>query len=211
MDLNENIHSNQNQIPNQNQKPIEENENSEYKILWNKNRILLEKIKTNNYQLSMEIENKYIHLMSIVDFDLLKLLYDLNQDIYEKIVFEKIKEKEVIATLLMKHFFVDLGFPQRYSFMHIEKKINKEKNEIEFYSTPIYAERPDSISSSCVAVPLEKMITKGEMMNDSTLKITCSIFFQENISFPVFLEKLVGQIIFKIFNRLKQVIEKVRI
>ena len=61
--------------------------NSIYKVLFNNGGILLEKIKKNNYQLSMEIENHSLHLLSIVDFDLLKLLYDLNQDIYEKIIF----------------------------------------------------------------------------------------------------------------------------
>lgn len=195
----------------ENMENMENMENSEYKVLFDKNRILLEKMKKNNYQISMEIENQSLHLLSIVDFDLLKLLYDLNEDIYEKIIFEKLNENEVIATLLMKHFFVDLGLPQRYSYLHIEKKIAKEKNCIKFYSTPIYVVIPEIIPASAVAVPLEKMITKCEMVNEITLKITCSITFQENHSFPIFIEKFVGKIIFKIFNRLKQFIEKYRI
>ena len=182
--------------------------NSIYKVLFNNGGILLEKIKKNNYQLSMEIENHSLHLLSIVDFDLLKLLYDLNQDIYEKIIFEKINENEVIATLLMKHFFVDLGLPQRYSYLHIEKKINKEKDSIEFFSNPISIVIPENIPFSAAPIPLEKMITKCEMANKTTLKITSSITFQENHLLPFFIEKIVGQIIFKIFNRLKLFIEK---
>jgi hypothetical protein len=202
-----------NSINNSNNNSINNNidNSNDYKVLFHKSGILLEKKKKNNYQLSMEMENKSLHLLSIVDFDLLKLLYDLNQDIYEKIIFEKLNENEVIATLLMKHFFVDLGLPQRYSYLHIEKKIAEEKNGIEFYSTPICAVIPEVIPDSAVFVPLEKMITKCEMMNDVTLKITCFISFQENHSFPLFIEKFVGQMIFKIFNRLKQFIEKFRI
>jgi hypothetical protein len=173
--------------------------------LFNKSGIILEKIKKNNYQLSMEIENQNIYLFSIVDFDLLKLLYDLNQDIYEKIIFEKLNEKEVIATLLLKHFFVDLGFPQRYSYLHIEKKINKEKKIIEFISIPIFDLKPEIIPLLASQVPIEKMISNCEMLNNKTLKITSNLFFQENHSLPIFLEKLIGQIIFKIFNRLKHV------
>jgi hypothetical protein len=180
----------------------------DYKILFHKSGILLEKIKKNNFQLSMEIENSSLHLLSIVDFDLLKLLYDLNQDIYEKIIFEKINENSVIATLLMKHFFIDLGLPQRYSYLHIEKKITEENKIIEFFSIPIFAEKPSEIPLQAVVVPLKKMTTKCEMMNKNTIKITCCIFFQENYSFPFFIEKMIGQIIFKIFNRLKQFIEK---
>lgn len=184
---------------------------NDYKVLFHKSGILLEKMKKNNYQVSMEIENKSLHLLSIVDFELLKLLYDLNQDIYEKIIFDKLNDNEVTATLLMKHFFVDLGLPQRYSYLHIEKKIAEEKNCIEFYSTPICSVIPEVIPDSASTVPLEKMITKCEMVNDTTLKITCFISFQENHSFPLFIEKFAGQIIFKIFNRLKQFIEKFRI
>ena len=47
-----------------------------------------------------------------------------------------------------------------------------------------------------------------EIINDHEVKIVCSIIFRENHVIPSFMEKILGQIVNKIFIRLKQFIEK---
>ena len=65
-------------------------------------------LKKNHYSLTFSMENNKIVLSKIIDFNLIKLIYDLNPDVYEKVNIEKINDNEVILTLLMKHFFEDL-------------------------------------------------------------------------------------------------------
>jgi hypothetical protein len=181
----------------------------DFKIILEKDGIQFTRIKKNNYQITFIIQNSHIHLPSIIDFDLLKLLYDLNTDIYEKVIFEKINANEAVATLLMKHFFADLGLPQRYSHIHIEKQINKEN--IQFFSQTNFSEKPTNIPEEAVIVPLKNMNLLCEIMNTHKVNVHCSIIFNENHHVPPFIEKFVGQIINKIFNRLKQFIENYRI
>mgnify|MGYP003333288924 CR=1 FL=1 len=75
----------------------------------------------NQYKLDFSIQNERIIIANILDFNLIKLIYDLNPDVYEYVNIEKINENEAIATLLMKHFFEDLGLPQKYSYMNMKR------------------------------------------------------------------------------------------
>ena len=53
--------------------------------LYSKEGFVFTKNEKNNYSLSFEMVNKNIILSKIIDFNLVKLIYDLNSDIYEKI------------------------------------------------------------------------------------------------------------------------------
>ena len=75
------------------------------KVLYEKDGMRFTKISDKNYNLQFIIENKNIILANIVDFSLLKLMYDLNGDIYESVQLEKINENEATATILVKHLF----------------------------------------------------------------------------------------------------------
>lgn len=172
------------------------------------------RVKKNNYEITFTIQNNFIHLPSIVNFDLFKLLYELNKDIFSNVTLEKINENSAITTLLMKHFFVDLGLPQKYAYFYIEKKETnhydeKEKYNINFYSKTIFAEKPEIIPDEAVLVAFQDMNLSVEVENSHKVNIFSSILLNENQDIPFFIEKFIGQIIYKIFNRLKQFIEKI--
>jgi len=95
--------------------------------LFNKENCIFKRYGVNKYILDYEMENKNIYMEKIIDFSLIQLIYNLNPDIYEHIEFNKINENEAVAILLIKHFFEDIGFPQRYSFMNIKKIVEKIK------------------------------------------------------------------------------------
>ena len=88
-------------------------------ILYSKEGFEFLKVFKNKYSLKFSIENPNIILHKIIDFSLIKLMYDLNADIYEKINLEKINDNEAIMTILMKHLFEDLGLPQKFSHINI--------------------------------------------------------------------------------------------
>ena len=65
-------------------------DSSEYKIIKEKDGMKFARTAKNHYQTLFSMQNSFIHLPSILNFDLLKLLYDLNSDIYENVHLEKI-------------------------------------------------------------------------------------------------------------------------
>ena len=72
------------------------------KVLVEKDGMKFIKLEKNKYNLTYSIENKNINLEPLVNFELIKLIYELNPDIYEKVVLNKVSEEEAQITLLMK-------------------------------------------------------------------------------------------------------------
>jgi hypothetical protein len=68
-------------------------------ILYSKEGFIFTKNDKNDYTLSFSMQNNSIVLSKIIDFKLIKLIYDLNGDIYEKINMNIINENEAIANL----------------------------------------------------------------------------------------------------------------
>lgn len=177
-------------------------------VLFDKNGLKLIKPAKNNYNLQFTLENNNIILSKIIDFSLIKLIYDLNKDVYEKVNIEKINENEANIFFLMKHFFEDLGLPQKFSFFYI-KKI-ETNNKIIFNSKTITTYRPIDIPDEAEVLNIDNFTTICEIINPHKILFNFNIFFSENVNIPNFAEKFIGQIINKIFNSLKQFIENVR-
>ena len=180
----------------------------EHTVLYTKEGFYFVKHKKNNYSLSFEMKNNNIILANIIDFTLVKLIYDLNADIYENIDLKKINDNEVIMTMLIKHLFEELGLPQRFSYVHIKKFI--EENKITFVSQSIYSERPQNMPLESEQMPLKIMTCSCDILTPYHIGFKCHITFEDKMIIPPFVEKIIGLIIFKIFNRVKQFIENVR-
>jgi hypothetical protein len=177
-------------------------------VLFNKNGVKLIKIQKNNYNLQFIMENNNIVLSKIIDFNLIKLIYDLNKDIYEKVNIEKINENEAIVNFLMKNFFEDLGLAQKFSFFNIKK--SEEVNKIIFNSKTITSYRPLDMPDDAEILNMDNFNVICEIINSHKILFNFTIIFNENVNVPNFAEKIIGQIINKIFNRLKQFIENIR-
>ena len=162
----------------------------------------------NNYSLKFSMKNDNIILPKIIDFTLIELIYKLNNDIYEKINLEKINEEEAVLVLLLKHLFEDLGLPQRYTHVHI-KKITKN-NEIQFISEPILTGKPIGMPDDSEQLPIKNLTCICHFITNHNVTFTCNIIFEDGLNIPTYIEKMVGFILFKIFNRVKQFIENVR-
>ena len=59
-------------------------------------------------------------------------------------------------------------------------------------------------------MPVQNMNCDCNIINQHTIHFTCNIIFENTMIIPPVAEKLVGLIIHKIFNRVKQFIENVR-
>lgn len=176
--------------------------------LYSKEGFVFTKNEKNKYSLSFEMENNNIILSKIIDFNLVKLIYDLNNDIYEKVNLKIINENEATINLLMKHLFEDLGLPQRFSYVHIKK--NCQENRITFESETIKSERPEGMPVDSELVPIRKMVSNCDIITPHKIRFTFHVLFENNMLVPPVAEKLIGLILYKIFNRVKQFIENVR-
>jgi hypothetical protein len=178
-------------------------------ILFNKDGFLFKKMDSHCYKVEFTMENKNILLANIIDFNLIKLIYDLNPDVYESSNIEHLNENECIINLLMKHFFEDLGLPQRFSFMHINRNI--KDNQITFHCQTIKTHRPPNMPPDAELFNIDQMITICDIITPHKITFNFNIIFNPNMNVPPFAEKIIGTIVRKIFNRVKQFIENVTI
>jgi len=178
-------------------------------ILFIKEGFVFSRIKKNNYKLEFSIENNYINIPKIIDFNLVKLIYDLNPDIYEKINIQILNEHEAVLAALFKHFCEDLGLPQNYSFLNM--RLIKEETKIVIRSQTIYAHKPDFIPDNTELMKMDELTSICNIITPHKVLFSFHVTFNPLENIPVFAEKMVGVILFKIFKRVKQFIENIRI
>jgi len=178
-------------------------------VLFDKDGFKFINVKKNHYKLTFNMENKNIIISKIIDFNLIKLIYELNHDVYEKVNIEKINDNEIIATLLMKHFFEDLGLPQRFSFIRMIKI--EEEGKITFNSTSIKTHQPPNMPENSELMAIQDLTCICDIITPHKINFTTNIIFEPYMNIPPFAEKMVGMILHKIFKRVKQFIENVRI
>lgn len=176
-------------------------------ILYSKDGFDFSKNGKNNYSLTFQMENTSIIISKIIDFSLVKLMYDLNVDIYEKVELRKIDENNAVMIMLMKHLFEDIGLPQRFSYVHIIKKV--EENKVSFISHSIYSEQPEGMPKNAEQMPIKEMICECRLITQHSVDFSCNVIFEDHMIIPNFSEKFIGLILFKIFNRVKRFIENV--
>jgi uncharacterized protein YkvS len=178
-------------------------------IISNKNGLIFSKINKNHYKLIFSLENQHIDLSKIIDFGLVRLIYDLNKDLHETFSLDKLNDNEAIITILLKHFFEDLGLPQRFSYAHIQKYI--ENDNICFKSQSIKSQRPEGIPSNAELMSIKEFLCIFHVINPHKINNSCIIRFDDIMNIPPFVEKVISLILNKMFNRVKLFIENLRI
>lgn len=178
-------------------------------ILFNKEGLLFSRVAQNQYRLTFNIQNNNIILAQIIDFSLIKLIFDLNTDIYERVNVAPVSETEVVATLLMKHLFEDLGLSQRFSHIRVTKAVGERS--IVFNAQSIKDVRPDGMPIDAEPVAIQELTCACNMVTQHTIAFVVDVVFDRGTTIPQFVEKIVGTILFKIFSRVKQFIENVNL
>lgn len=177
-------------------------------MLYSKDGFDFSKNGKNDYSLAFQMENNSILMSNIIDFSLVKLMYDLNVDIYEKVELQKIDDNNAVMNMLMKHLFEDVGLPQRFSYVDIIKQV--EENKVTFRSRSIYSEQPKGIPENAEQLPIKQMICDCDIITPHRVEFSCNVIFEDHMIIPAFSEKMIGLILFKIFIRVKRFIENVR-
>jgi len=175
--------------------------------LFEKEGFIFSLVKKNNYKINFSMENNNIILSKIVDFNLIKLIYDLNADIYEKVDLKQINENEAEVSILIQNIFEELGLPQKFSYLQMKRKV--ENNKIFFYSNSIQGIRPENIPLDAELLEVDFISCLCNIITPHKINFEFNIIFNTNIFIPAFIEKMVGIILYKIFKRVKLFIENV--
>ena len=198
-----------------------ENEIERETPIIEKNDFKFTKINTNMFSLSFEITNDNIVLPMIINFDLINLIYKLNPSIFASVKMDKIENElvnnnleEVNISALLKDIFYELGLPQFYSSINI-KKIDTKLNALRETSSKIRF-ICNTIKNNLLlfpadseSLPIEQIDIVFTIVSDHYVKVKCDISLIEDHNLPQFTEKIIGNIIYNIFNKVKQFIENI--
>lgn len=172
------------------------------KKILDKDGIKMERIDKNKYVLSFSVSSEKLYLKKIIDFSILKLLYELNKDIFDDFYFTQENEGANVY-FLIKHFFSDFGFPQKYLSLNVEK-VEDEKNKTLVFvcqdDKSGFFEKGDQLNTEIIQF-------KCKFFNDHYAELESTIFFDKNTEIPAFVEKMAGVLIGKIVFKVKQFIE----
>jgi hypothetical protein len=152
-----------------------------------------------------------MYLDTIINFDLIKLIYDLNTDICEKVNLDKQDENTAIISVLIKNLFEDLGLSQKYSCLQITKNIHNSQIILDL-KIIIPTNKPEWLTNDMEMANIKSMKLISDVSKSRhKIKFNFLVDFQEDMEAPVFVQKVSVMIINKIINRLKQFIENVRV
>jgi hypothetical protein len=193
-----------------NQARQKDKSSDEYEVLHNKEGTFILKLGDGSFQIQFSIENKNILLNSVLNFDLIKLVYDLNKDICEKAELQKLDDSYAIMTLLIKNFFEDLGISQKFSCLQIHRQVVSAQEIIFLFST-FTNYKPSWLPSDLELAYIDNISLKCICKNPHQVDFDCFIQFPNNQNSPAFVQKMSVMIVHKIINRLKQFIENVKI
>ena len=177
------------------------------------NNFQMNKVANGEYNIQFYLENNSIQLDKIIDFSLIKLMYELNQDIYEKIDLNILNDSQGTILAINKHLFQDLGISQKYSYLKINKTI-LGTGKIIFDLQSINDTFPMQtllIPEKAEQLPIEQFIIACNVINQH--KIEFGIDFKidtDTIELPDFVENALCKIFIKMFKRVKQFIENIQ-
>lgn len=171
-----------------------------------KNGLVFVKLTPNKFNLTFDVNNKNIMLSSIINFDLIQLLEQLNPNIFESII--TIQDgKDCKMDILLRDIFCDLGLPQYYLAFNIHK-YHYETNKIVFKFVASANTNATIYQAEVELLPIQCINLQFHIVNCHSIKINCDMDLIDKHNIPSFSEKMIGNIIYNIFNRLKQFIEK---
>ena len=179
---------------------------SKSNVIMKREGFSFEKLDNKCYYTTFDIKNNNLNLSDIINFDLIKVLYDLNPDIYDLVELEKINDNEANIIIVMKHLFKDLGIPQKYSYLNI--KLLKTQRFFKFESKPIKQSKPPQVPLSAEVVEFDHIDTIGEFITNGHVVIKNYAYIGSVTNTMSYFDKIAASITFKIITRMINFIDK---
>ena len=174
------------------------------KTILDKDGIAIKKITDEHFKISFTVKSK-VDIKTIFNVNFIKLIYELNADIFNTLSAEPINESEQHMFLSCKDLFADLGIPQYYynfSVKHIFNDLDNAASSL--IITPIYINNRDN--DTAMFIPLTYCdMTCTTVDNIGFFNIDIRIN-NTNLFKSSFFEKMVAMLFYKLINKLKHFI-----
>ena len=188
------------------------NQNQNQKII-DKNGLQIIKVNNNNFKILFDVNNVNIILPKIINFEMIQLVYKLNPNIFESVELvnnDENDKNEIIIHSLLKDLFGDLGLPQFYSSIIVTKKSDNETNLITFTCKAFDNKDKQFLYPDDVTIlPINDIKIICQIVNNHYVKVFCDVNLEDNHIIPQFAEKIIGNLIYNIFIKVKQFIENI--
>ena len=172
-------------------------------LLFEKDSLQIRKLKNNNYAMEGEITNLKIDANELFSFQKFSILKELYKDIIDELYVTNIQDGSASYFIIFHHFFKDMGFP-RLS-LHLDVTRTRTNNMLKFICSNA-TNNVVSNSQDCFILSFETF-TIQIYINEFSIKICADIAIHYPFEIESFVEKIVVQIIHKMFLRLKRFIE----
>ena len=183
------------------------------KIVVDRPYFKLVKINATRYRVFVEIENKHIYMANMMNFGLMKLMYELNKDTFEEMDFRIDENDDSVAHVytLSKSLFKDLGVSQRYSAYNIKKIVGGEEGQLwfDFVRDTEYANRRNK-SRNAIIMPIERMCMQMRLIDRHKLFISEDIFFAEDANIGMIAERIFAGLMKQMFKKTVRFVEGFR-
>ena len=181
-----------------------------YVKLSDKNDVALYMLKENEkakFRLSFQLSNDNYDLNKAIGFKLFALMAELNKDVIQSVVLSPYNEttREIDMGLLFCRFGADFGLAQKYIYSHssMENKDNKTIIKSEQLEKPANFAVPPNTEPAIGS----SSILELELINSHRCNVVYDFVLELEDDVPLYMEKMPGKLMHKIFSRLKSFIE----
>jgi hypothetical protein len=185
-------------------------------VIIDKNDFKFTKIDSVLFNLTFEITNNNIVLPKIINFDLINLIFKLNPNIFASVNMQKSElesnvVEEVNIYALLKDIFCEIGLPQYYSSLNIKRTntLSGIRFLISNNNNNINNNVKDNENKDTECLPIEQIVIDFGVITNHYVKVNCDITLTDDHKLPQFTEKIIGNMIYNIFNKVKQFIENI--
>jgi hypothetical protein len=161
-----------------------------------------------DFKLNLEIINNQVYMDTFIDFNIFKLIETLNTDIIECIYMEQTNTLDTMnICMVLKPIGKEFGLSQKY-ILSRTTKIQSVHN-VQFISSDL--KELGAIKLNVKAEPVKKNSANLniDIMSRFHLNVTYSFNLELETELPIYMEKLPGQLIQKMFIRLKTFLENI--
>ena len=182
------------------------------KILLDKNGVKFTKLTHDTFHIAFAVENSR-DVRPLINLNLIKLLRDLNPELFESYTDVNIDETERHVYILFKDLFAELGIPQYYYNFSLSSSsvstvnVSQDTSTITFLIEPLHS--VDTDSTTLMFVPLTQCELACTLLNNTTGQFNITARITNAELFNSFFEKMVAMIVYKVVNRLKQFINTI--
>jgi hypothetical protein len=181
-----------------------------YVKLTDKNGVNLYMLKENNkakFRINFDLSNSNYDLNKAVGFKLFGLMAELNKDVIDGIVLSKYDDDstDIDMGILFCRFGADFGLAQKYIYSHSVLERNGHITTI--ISKQLH--KPDKFVVPPRSEPAIDSSSKLELyvMNEHYCTVVYDFVLDLEDDLPIYMEKLPGSLMHKVFSRLKAFIE----